>query len=233
MRTVRLLLYGALTCLAAPPANATFHLWQIDEVYSNASGTVQFVELTTTAGGQNFLTEASPGFSESAFGHSFNFPADLVGNTANQHFLIATPGYIALSGVPPADFSFGINDFFSTTADTLNYANVNSLTFTAGQLPIDGVMSLNRIFNPPTPTTFTTAVNSPADFAGTTGSIPEPDISSSCLVGAVILLLCRLRSSHPPALARTSALTGQRNSSGSPPRPDLSRMPENVRSMEI
>jgi hypothetical protein len=33
------------------------------------------------------------------------------------------------------------------------------------------------------------SADSPADFAGITGSVPQPDISRSCFVGAAILLL--------------------------------------------
>ena len=37
-------------------SQASFHNVQINEVYSNASGTVQFIEIAMLAGGQNIFT---------------------------------------------------------------------------------------------------------------------------------------------------------------------------------
>ncbi len=36
---------------AMPGAFADFHLWTINEVFTNADGTVQFIELSTTVTG--------------------------------------------------------------------------------------------------------------------------------------------------------------------------------------
>ena len=151
-----------------PPAYASFHLWQIDEVYSDATGTVQFVELTVASDGENVLS----GHTLTSSGHTFTFPANLPKNTANHHLLLATPGYIALPGMPAADFNLGANSFFDVNGDTLDYAGVNSLTFTAGQLPVDGANSLNRAFNPATPTTFTVAPMSPTNFSTAPPPVP-------------------------------------------------------------
>ena len=41
-----LLLLGA----AQPASSATFHLWDVAEVYSNAGGTIQYIEFQTTFG---------------------------------------------------------------------------------------------------------------------------------------------------------------------------------------
>ena len=38
-----------------PPAEATLHFWTLKELYSNASGSVQFIELFTNLAGQEFL----------------------------------------------------------------------------------------------------------------------------------------------------------------------------------
>ncbi len=49
---------GALALLAlviALPVSATFHLWTMNELYSNADGSVQFLELTALASGQEFV----------------------------------------------------------------------------------------------------------------------------------------------------------------------------------
>jgi hypothetical protein len=158
-------------------AYATFHLWQIDEVYSDATGTVQFVELTVNEDGENFLS----GHTLTSAAHTFTFSSNVAANTANRHLLLATPGYIALPGVPAADYNLGVNNFFDVTGDTLNYAGVNTLTFTAGQLPLDGMNSLNRAFNPPTPTTFTVAAKSPMNFAegGSPMAVSAPKVAIS------------------------------------------------------
>ncbi|HAJ77014.1 MAG TPA: hypothetical protein DCM64_11230 [Gammaproteobacteria bacterium] len=38
-----------------PQAAADFHLWSITEVFTTADGKIQFIELTTSATGQNNL----------------------------------------------------------------------------------------------------------------------------------------------------------------------------------
>lgn len=165
---------------ALSPVYASFHLWQIDEVYSDASGTVQFVELTVNQDGENFLS----GHTLASTAHTFAFGSNVGAQTANRHILLATPGYIALSGVPAADFNLGVNNFFDVTGDTLSYAaGLNTLTFGAGQLPLDGVNSLNRVFNPPTATTFTVAAKSPANFAGD-GAPAVPSAPKVVIAGA-------------------------------------------------
>ena len=151
-------------------AQAAFHLWKIDEVYSNASGSVQFIELSaSTNGGQQFVGGQS--ISSSSTGRSFTFPANLPGDTTNKHFLLATPGYFALTGVPAADYNLGVNNFFNITGDTINFANVNTLAFTAGQMPTNGLNSLNRAYGS---SSFSVGSNSPTDFTNTTGSVIKP-----------------------------------------------------------
>src|ERR1700690_738746 len=116
-----------LTFTSLPSAQSAFHLWKIDEVYSNASGTVQFIELDASInGGQQFTANQTL----ESNGHTFSFgpTGNLPSDTTNKKFILATPGYFALTGVPTADFNLGVNNFFSTTADTINYASgINTL----------------------------------------------------------------------------------------------------------
>ena len=63
-------------------AFSSFHLWQIKELYSNASGTVQFIELTASAGGQQFIGGRTITSSQAGITRSFTFPTDLPGDTA-------------------------------------------------------------------------------------------------------------------------------------------------------
>ncbi len=177
MRTLRAITTLLVLLLAAGNAQAAFHLWDITEVYSNADGSVQFVEFFTTTNNQDELFNHDV----TSTANTYTIPHDLdtadpVGNpngggnnaTANQHFLIATPGFAALPGAPTPDYVFDATNFFDTVADTIILVSADSMAFTSGELPTDGINSLNEDFGG---TNRTTAVNSPTNFAGDTGSI--------------------------------------------------------------
>jgi hypothetical protein len=71
----------------------TFHLYKINELYSNSDGSVQFIELTTTAEGQDLLAGHFISVTSGSTTNSFTFPTDLPSpNTANTTVLIATQG---------------------------------------------------------------------------------------------------------------------------------------------
>jgi hypothetical protein len=162
MRMLRevLVLLAALLC---SPVQASFHTFQLNEFYSNADGSIQYIELREAFGanGQQFLSGHTITSTQGGTTHTFVFPTDLPSAmTANQSVLIATPGFAALGIVTPdyivpAGFLFG-------GGGTVDYAGVDIVTI--GTLPTDGVTSLNR--------NGTTGVNSPRNFAGQTGSIP-------------------------------------------------------------
>ena len=186
-----------LSLATASLAQAAFHLFQITEVYSNASGSVQFVELFTDQSSQQFVNFTS--LESSTTGNTYNFPAQLPADSANHHFLIATPGYAALPGVPAPDYILPINNFFSTTADTLTFSGAQfpTFSFSSGQLPTDGVNSLNRAYlgafvTPPAPSS---GLNSPTNFNGATGTVPEPSAFVLATVAAAGLLWRRRRAS--------------------------------------
>lgn len=168
---------GFLTLASGiPSASASFHLWVIDEVYSNASGSVQFIELATSAGGEQFLSghvitvksQGDPMYMQSVT-NSFTFPNDLPGDTTNHHFLIATQGFANLNVVKP-DYVVP-NGFLLLPAATINYASVNSVVYAS--LPTDGVHSIDANGN--------VMVNSPTNFAGQTGSVPATTETASAL----------------------------------------------------
>ena len=46
---------GVAALITASPAQAAFHLWTIRELYSDASGSLQFIELFCPANGQTVL----------------------------------------------------------------------------------------------------------------------------------------------------------------------------------
>ena len=157
VRVLILLLLGV-----AGSAQAAFHLWKIDEIYSNADGSVQFVELAALSGGQQFLAGQTITSEQiGASTRSFQFPANLPGDTANKTFLIGTQGYAAL-GIAAPDYIVP-NGFLFTTNGTVNFAGgVHVVSYAS--LPTTGGLSINA--------SGATAANSPKNFAGATGSIP-------------------------------------------------------------
>ena len=153
----------------------TFHLWQIDQAFSSADGKVQFIELHDPSNGEDLLTNHFIKSNE----HSFTFPSNLSTDaTANKHFLIGTASYAALSGAAAPDYVVPDN-FFNPAGDTFNYADVDTFSFTAGQLPTDGVKSL---FRDVSSGALSTATNSETNLAGQTASItasstPAPHVN--------------------------------------------------------
>ena len=151
-------------------AEASFHEWKIDQAYSNASGSVQYVDflLTNPTDDEQFLS-----FAQFMSGtHSMGF-TDLSSPPVNgQHFLIATPGFAATAGVTP-DYTFPFTPFFNPGGDTVSYGfGVDSLTlgaFTGGRNAMGhGGLVLAR----------------PTNFAGAIGSVPEPPTCVLLLLGA-------------------------------------------------
>ena len=150
---------AAVLALAAGHVHAAFHLWALDELYSNADGTVQFVELRALAGGQQFVSGQVLSAGSGGTTHTFVFPSDLPGDTSNKTMLIATQGFAALGIVTP-DYIVP-NGFFFRAGGSINFANVDVWTHPA--LPTDN-RSLFR--------NGSTAVNSPRNFFGQTGTVP-------------------------------------------------------------
>jgi len=138
--------------LSASTALAEFHLFQIEEIFSNADGTVQYVVMHEFTGtnGENFwmgnaLTSTHAGVSK-VYTFNKNLPGGTSGYygmpspTAYKRVLIATQGFAALGIVTP-DFVVP-NGFLPTNGGTLDYASVDSVTFAS--LPIDGTTAINR-----------------------------------------------------------------------------------------
>src|SRR4029078_1898053 len=75
-----------------PATHAAFHLWNVKEVFTNASGSVQFIEMFDS----NFGETAVSGFSLTANSDgnikTFTFPSNLSLNTPGS-LLIATTGF--------------------------------------------------------------------------------------------------------------------------------------------
>ena len=62
---------GALLAAVSLPAAASFHLFFMNEVYSNGDGTVQFIELGALAGSQQFVSGHTITVTQGLTTHSF------------------------------------------------------------------------------------------------------------------------------------------------------------------
>ncbi len=155
----------AVCVLEASVALAAFHLFRIDQIYSNADGTVQFVVLscapTSCANGENFWAGQSFASTHAGVTKSITFPTNLPsGNTSGKKVLIGSQGFAALGLVAP-DYAIP-NGFLATDGGTVRYAGgVDQMTYTA--LPTDGTNALYR--------NGSVANNLATNFAGASASV--------------------------------------------------------------
>jgi serralysin len=170
-------------------ARADFHDWRINEVFSDASGRVQFIEFhNTLEDGEEFLS----GHVLSTNGGSFTFSSDLPSDqTVNKFFLVATDDFAALPGAPTPDYTIPPN-FINPAGDHIDYTGVDAFTFAA--LPTDGELSLNR--------DLTSDTNSPTNFAGQSGSVRVGPPSGIPLPAAAIPAALTIAGCAVPALRR-------------------------------
>jgi hypothetical protein len=88
------------------------HTWDVSEVFSNADGTIQFVELKENNGGN---TEGGVGNGQiTSNAKVFAWSNGAVANTANKYYLVATQSFADLPGAPTPDaiMSPGVLPFF-------------------------------------------------------------------------------------------------------------------------
>jgi hypothetical protein len=161
MRPIRCALMVALA-LAAADARGSFHLWKMTEIYSNADGSVQFLELAVSSNGEGLLANHTITSIVPAGERSYTFTTNLPFDTGGKTMLIATEGFAALGLVTP-DYVVP-NGFFSAAGGRVNFADVDAWEYPP--LPATGGMSLDR--------DGTRRVNSPKNFVGSTGSVGEP-----------------------------------------------------------
>jgi len=155
-------LTGVAAILCPIAATAGIHTWDVNEVFSNADGTVQFVELWEANG-----TPGEVGVGNGSM--SSNSTSFAIGNgavappTTNKFYLIATPAFAALPGAPVPDKTIpaGSIPFFNTSGDTVAFVGVDSWTF--GAVPTNGTQSLDRLTG--------VGTNTPTNYAGATGTV--------------------------------------------------------------
>jgi hypothetical protein len=151
-----------LAMLWAPAANATFHLFIITEIYSNASGAAQYIVLQALTGFQQFVSGHTITVSQGADTHTFTFPHDLPDDTTNRTFLIGTEGFASLGIVAP-DYIVP-NGFLFPGGGTIDYAGAFDIV-AYGALPTDGIHAIDR--------NGSIVPTAPINFAGATGAIVD------------------------------------------------------------
>jgi PEP-CTERM motif-containing protein len=168
----------------APSAHAAFHLWNITQLYSNPSGTLQFIEMQDIFGGQNFIngqsiTALNVGGTLSNT-YTINTPGGnpLPGSTLNHFLLFGTAG-IQAAGGPAPDFILP-NNFLFNNGGTINYFAIGSGN-SYPALPTDGISSYlwqgGGVMTP----------NIAHNFVGGTGTVigvPEPSTLILTAAGA-------------------------------------------------
>ena len=167
---------------ASPAVHAAFHLWNVKEVFSNADGSVQFVEMFDN----NPFETAVSGFklrsNSDGVIKEFTFPGNLVDSTPG-HMLIATSGFGSLTGGVAPTFTFDQSStaltlpFFNPNATNITFTFTGSndtMTLTGAALPKDGIHSLTdaNANGSPNPTSNNSSgVNSPTNLLGLSGGI--------------------------------------------------------------
>jgi hypothetical protein len=185
-RSLRRLVCFSLGLLLTHQARATFHLWTVNEIYSNADGSVQFIELheSSTINGEDLLAGHFIRCTSGLLTNTFIFPTNLPSTiTAGKCFVIGTANLAALPGGVTPDYVFtNAVPFLLSGNGTINYAGVDTVSYTS--LPSDGVGSqvrsgANMVFS---------VTNSPQNFAGRSNSIVPVRLSSAISSGPNVLV---------------------------------------------
>ena len=164
MRISRICAYVMLFA-AASAARADF---VIDEAYSNADGTVQYVVLHESQGANdaNALAGRTLTATHAGVAKVFTFPADLPSSaTAGKRVLIASNGFAASSPIAP-DYQMS-DRFLPTDGGTIDFAGIDQIAYAS--LPIDGTNALQR--------TGAVGPNLATNFAGQTFAVPANPVT--------------------------------------------------------
>ena len=166
-----LLTVAAAGTLSITPAHAAFHLFRIDQIYSNSDGSVQYIVIRESTGtnGENFWAGNLLRTTNAAgVVKSFQFPSNLPSsNTASRSVLIATAGFAALNLVTP-DFTIPAR-FVPTDGGTLDYASGTD-HINLPPLPTDGATAIDR--------NGTAMSGTPKNFANATGTMTAMAVTS-------------------------------------------------------
>ncbi len=136
-------LVAVALALGASIAQATFHTFVIDQIYTNADGSVQFVVLreSSASDGEHFWSgKTLRSTNAQGMQQTLVFPVNLPSaDTALRRVLVATTGFAALGLVMP-DYTIPAG-FLPVAGGTLNFAGVHQIAF--GAMPTDGTRALS------------------------------------------------------------------------------------------
>lgn len=158
-RVIRAFLLVIVIVVFGVSSHAGGHTWRVKEFFSNADGTIQYVEVWESNGGAGETGTVNHNVTSNS--NSFRIPSNVLAPASFKSLLFATQGFADLNVVTP-DYII-VDNFFSVTADTIGYTPFPTVTFVVGQLPTDGVLALAA--------NLTQVVNSPSNYAGDTGSV--------------------------------------------------------------
>ena len=156
----------------------SFHIFHINEVYSDNTGRVQYIEFIGDGASQHQWTGhqiiASDGVNENSYTFTQNLPSTA---TAGKSVLVATQGYADL-GLATPDFIVTDEQFLFLPDGSVEFPGLvgdglpDLLEYT--NLPTDGVSAINS--------SGATVSNSPLNFAGVNGTIPGTPILGGAFV---------------------------------------------------
>lgn len=185
---------GLAALLAAGPATASFHLWRLNEVFSNEDGSIQYIEFYSTSDFQELVgqhdveTRDGAGTVLSTFEIPSNLPPGM--GTFDSYMLLATQGF--------ADSPGGVAPDFVIPSGFMDPARVTEIQIMAGGVlglvlafPVDGENSFNRGEDGGATGV---APGTPTNFMGETGTVPEPGTALLQLAsGLALAALARRR----------------------------------------
>jgi serralysin len=169
---------------------AAFHLWDVNELYSNADGTIQFIEMHVPSSepfnnNEHFVNgtmfSSTNGPTTNTFVLDHNLDTSIP--TSERYFLAGTSGFAAAPGAVTPDFILPNGFLFPFGGGLLTFQDAQTATLDSAlyaSLPL-GIMSWNRDGS--------NGINSPTNFAGQAGSIvPLPAAGWLLLSGLAVLM---------------------------------------------
>ena len=178
-----LLVAGTVT-----PIRAGAHSWRVSEAFSNADGSIWFVELWEYAGGGVERGIGGAFVISVSTTSSIDIASNLTGDTTNKFVLFGNQAFADLPGAPTPDQIVPGNAFFSfAQGERLRYSIAGStfdLVFPVGGLPTDGVQSLQL-----SGSAAIAGDNTPTNYAGQAGHV---DLSGGGGSGDVTLTMNKI-----------------------------------------
>jgi hypothetical protein len=170
IRRVAALTVGLFSLVFVSAASAGIHTWRFSEAFSNADGSIQFVELVDQGTG-GFETGVGGGTLSSTLQTYILAEGAVAAPTNGRHYLIATQSFADLPGAPVPDAIIPLSNipFFSAAADVLGFSVSPGLTVTGA--PTNGTDSVHVSYSGLVAVGQSVAVNSPTNYAGATGSV--------------------------------------------------------------